>query len=281
MNRIKRFAVTIYIIFFHLSIQAQDMIVASYNLRYDNKADTVNAWSKRVPRISGLIRFHGFEIFGTQEGLHHQLEDLQAALDGFEYIGVGRDDGNLAGEFAAIFYKTDLFDLEEQGNFWLSLTPDQPSVGWDAALPRVCSWGKFREKQTGESFYLFNVHFDHRGEEARQQSTKLVLEKMEEIAGNIPVILTGDFNFSHQHPNYRLLQEAEGLNDAFHQVPYPYVPNGTFNGFSTENLDDRRIDHIFISPDFEVLKYGILTDTYYGKFPSDHFPVMTTLIFQP
>lgn len=262
------------LMFMLIDAQAQTMRVATYNIRYDNTNDTINAWSKRLPVMVNLIRFHDFGIFGTQEGLYHQLQGLSDGLPDYTYIGVGRDDGKQKGEFAAIFYNKDKYKLLKNGNFWLSPTPDKPSKGWDAALPRVCSWGQFTDKATGFNFYFFNTHFDHKGEVARRESAKLILSKIKEIAGTSPVILTGDFNFSQENENYGLLNGSGFLKDAYHLAAIRYAPRGSFNDFDTSRKSDDRIDHIFLTSDFKVIRYGILTDTYSdGKYPSDHFPV--------
>ena len=167
-------------IVFAISLQAQNMVVASYNIRYANKSDSVNGngWGQRYPIISQLIRFHNFDIFGTQEGKYHQLNDLKKSLPGYDYIGIGRDDGKQEGEFSAIFYKTNKFTLLKKGDFWMSTITDKPNKGWDAALPRICSWGEFKEKQTGFIFYFFNLHMDHIGVQARAESAKLILKKI-------------------------------------------------------------------------------------------------------
>lgn len=260
--------------------QTQTMRVATYNTRYDNKSDTVNAWNKRLPVIADLVQFHDFDIFGTQEVLHHQLEGMAKALPTYGYIGVGRDDGKQAGEYAAVFYKKDKYKLLKQGNFWLSETPEKPGKGWDADFPRVCTWGQFKDQNSGFEFFLFNVHFDHRGEKARQESVKLILKKVQEIAKKAPVILMGDFNFDQRDEKYKTMT-ASTLKDAYEITAMRYAPRGTFNGFEATRKSDGRIDHIWLSPDFKVSKYGILTDTYAnGLFPSDHFPVMAEVKYE-
>lgn len=255
--------------------------VATYNLRFDNVSDTVNAWGKRFPVIVDQIRFHDFDIFGSQEGLYHQLQDMTKALPDYDYIGVGRADGARGGEFEAIFYRKDKFTLLQQGNFWFSLTPDIPSIGWDADLPRLCTWGQFEERSSGFSFYFFNVHFDWLGKKARKESVHLVQQKIRHIAGDAPVILTGDFNFSEKEEDYALLSTSETLKDAFHLAEIRLAPRGTFNAFEIDKNSDDRIDHIWLTSDFKVQRYGILTETYGdGKFPSDHFPVVTDLQYE-
>ena len=138
------------------------------------------------------ILFHDFDIIGTQEGLHHQLNDLMDRLPNYDYIGVGRDDGKIEGEHSAIFYKTDMFELKDNGDFWLSEDTSQPNKGWDAVLPRICSWGKFQEKTSGLIFLSLYVHFDHVAPELRKESAKLILDKIKMIAGDFLHLLTGD-----------------------------------------------------------------------------------------
>ncbi|MBO3270211.1 endonuclease/exonuclease/phosphatase family protein [Hymenobacter defluvii] len=256
------------------TLSAQTLKLATYNIRYDNKNDTANAWSKRVPYLTKLVRFQDFDVFGTQEVLYNQLQDMAGQLPGYAHVGVGRDDGKQAGEFSTIFYKKDKFDLLQQGTFWLSPTSATPSKGWDAALPRICSWAHLRDKSTGFTFYFFNTHFDHVGKEARKESAKLILAKVKEMAGTTPAILTGDFNIDQRNESYTILSTSGTLKDAYQTAPLVYAPNGTFNGFDVTRKTDARIDHIFLSPAFTATRYGILTDTYGGgKLPSDHYPV--------
>lgn len=158
--------------------------MATFNLRMDTEKDGVNAWPNRKEMVKGLIRFHDFDIFGTQEGFKHMLDGI-AELDGYAYIGAGRDDGEDAGEHSAIFYKTSRFDLLDKGNFWFSETPDVPGKGWDATCcNRICSWGKFRDKESGKVFYFFNSHYDHQGKVARRESSKLLIARIKQIARN-------------------------------------------------------------------------------------------------
>ena len=256
------------------NVSAQTMRLATYNIRYDNKQDTANAWLKRVPYLTDLIKFQDFDLFGTQEVLYNQLQDMAAKLPGYAHIGVGRDDGKQAGEFSAIFYKKDKYTLLKQGTFWLAPTTTAPVKGWDAALPRICTWGQFQDKKTGFTFYMFNTHFDHVGVEARKESAKLVLAKVKQMAGTTPTILSGDLNVDQRNESYTLLNTSGMMKDAFTTAKVVYAPNGTFNGFDTKRKTDSRIDHIFLTSAFTPTRYGILTDTYGGgKTPSDHYPV--------
>jgi endonuclease/exonuclease/phosphatase family metal-dependent hydrolase len=251
--------------------------VASYNLRMDTQSDSLNAWSYRKDKVNALVRFHDIDIFGTQEGFLHQLQDI-CRMPEYAYIGAGRDDGKTAGEHSAIFYKTNRLEVLEKGDFWLSETPDVPGKGWDATCcNRICSWGKFKEKQSGKIFYFFSVHFDHQGVVARQESGKLMAVKLKEIAGDYPLICVGDFNSAPDTEQIQLLSSV--FNDAktVSKMP-PYGPEGTSNRRFGNPLG-RRIDYIFVSDGIDVLKYASLTDNDGMYYPSDHIPVMADIIF--
>jgi len=278
----------------------QKLIVATYNMRYSNQTDSANGngWGQRLPAITQLIQFHDFDIFGTQECRYNQLQDVTHSLPDYTYIGVGRDDGQQGGEFSAVFYKKEKFKLLANETFWLSPITDKPNKAWDAALPRICSWGKFQEVKTGFVFYFFNLHMDHIGVEARRESAKLVLQKIKEIAGNTPTILTGDFNVDQNNESYTLINTSGLLQDAYVLSPIKFATNGTFNSFSVHQKTESRIDHIFLTKAFTVKRYGILTDMYWSsnasadstqsgnvpkdvslpkftpRLPSDHYPVM-------
>jgi endonuclease/exonuclease/phosphatase family metal-dependent hydrolase len=259
---------------------AQEIIAGSFNLRYDNSRDSGNLWKDRAPVAAAMLRFHDFDIVGTQEGLYNQLQDLQNLLPDLAYYGIGRDDGKMKGEHSAIFYRKSTFVVLDSGSFWLSATPEKPGPGWDAQLNRICSWLKLKTKKGGKILYAFNVHYDHQGVEARKESSKLMLQKIGQIAGKNPVVFTGDFNGGHESEWYLSLKNSGVVRDAYLQAADPYVNNGTFNSFRINNPSNEIIDHIFVTSQFKVKKYGVLTDTYHGKFPSDHFPVLVKLAFK-
>lgn len=256
---------------------AQSIIIGSFNIRYDNPRDSGNLWKDRKAYVASLIRFHDFDVFGTQEGLKHQLDDIQQQLPQYERYGIGRDDGATKGEYSAIFYKKEKYQLINSGDFWLSETPDKPGFGWDARINRICSWVQLKDKTSGQSFFCFNVHFDHQGVVARKESSKLLLSKMQSISGKDPVILTGDFNGDHTTEWYQTLANSGIIKDSFREVQYPYVNNGSFQNFGRNFNTNDIIDHIFISSHFNTKRWGVLTDSYSGKFPSDHFPILTEL----
>ncbi len=275
---IKKSFLTIVAVFYMYFSEAQQLTIGTYNLRYDNLKDTGNLWVNRAPIVAALIRFHDFDIFGTQEGLKNQLDDISAALPQYNRYGLGRDDGKDKGEHSAIFYKKDEFNLLNKGDFWLSQTPDKPSLGWDATCcNRICSWVYLQHKKSKKKLYFFNAHYDHQGVQARKESSKLILQKIKEIAGNEPVIFTGDLNGDHKSEWYQAVANSGILKDTYKQVSNPYANNASFNAFGKQVDKTEIIDHIFISKNFKVQKWGVLTDTYHGKFPSDHFPVLVEL----
>jgi endonuclease/exonuclease/phosphatase family metal-dependent hydrolase len=275
--------------FLSANASAQKLNIATYNLRYENKSDSLNGngWGDRLPNITNLIRYHDFDIFGTQEVFYSQLTGMLAAMPEYNYIGVGRTDGDKSGECSPIFYKKDKFRLIKTGNFWLSQTDSIPGKGWDAALPRICTWGRFQIIENGKYFWFFNLHMDHVGKVARLEGTKLVLEKIKAMTIGEPVILTGDFNYDQKAEGYEIISNSGLLKDAYETAELRYAPNGTFNNFNPQYKSESRIDHIFTTKEIRVVKYGVLTDMYWSKadssiqmvrIPSDHYPVKAEVI---
>lgn len=255
----------------------QAFVYATYNIRTDTPADNVdNPWTARRELITDMVRKHQFEIFGIQEGKDSQVADLASRLSEFKHFGAGRDNG-LTGEHVEIFYNSSLFEALATGDFWLSPRPENPGPGWDASLNRICTWGRFRQTSTGAEFYVFNTHIDHLGAESQRQSTALLLAMIPKIAGNNPALLSGDFNFDQNGDNYRTLNTSAILRDCYTKAENPNAPNGTLNLFDINRVTKSRIDHIFVTPQFEVTQYDILTDQYNGKIPSDHYPVRVKL----
>ncbi|MFC5282519.1 endonuclease/exonuclease/phosphatase family protein [Pedobacter alpinus] len=261
-----------------LSVNAQNFTVGTFNLRLQNTSDVGNLWADRSNAVSDLIRFHDFDVLGTQEAFKNQLQDVLTALPDYVVYGKGRDDGKDAGEHSAILYKKDKFELLNQGDFWLSETPEQPSLGWDATCcKRICSWVLLKDKKTKKSFYVFNAHYDHQGVIARKESSKLILAKIKEIAGNKPAIFMGDLNGNHSSDPYKIIAESNLLTDSYTQVKYPYANNNSFQNFGKSVKGTAIIDHVFVSKHFITNKWGVLSDTYQGKYPSDHCPVLVKL----
>ncbi len=260
--------------------KAQELTAMSYNIRYDNPADGRDSWDQRKEFLIAQIAYHAPDVVGTQEGLLHQLRDMEVALEGYAFFGKGRDQGDEQGEHTAVFYNTGQLELLEEETFWLSETPEVPSKGWDAALNRVCTYGRFRHRPSGREFYLFNTHFDHVGKAARRESVSLILRQIARVnAAGLPVVLMGDLNLEPDSAPIRQL--ADSMDDAFDQSGQAaYGPPGTFNGFDCTQPVTRRIDYIFTGPgDFTVRSHAILSEFTGLGFPSDHFPVLARLEF--
>ena len=224
----------------------------TYNIRYDNPGDSLNSWDYRKDQLINLVSFYEPDFMGTQEALFHQLKDMDKGLENMRWIGVGRTDGKSKGEFSALFYNADKYELVDHSDstIWLSETPSKPSKSWDAALPRIVTWGTFRNKSTGSKLLVCNTHFDHIGDTARAESAKLIVETIHAISGKLPVVLTGDFNVEETSLPYKILTDSiSGLNDAFYESELPHVgPLFTYSGFSiSEGNDRRRIDYLFIN----------------------------------
>jgi endonuclease/exonuclease/phosphatase family metal-dependent hydrolase len=258
---------------------SQQLNIGTYNLRYDNADDSVNGngWRLRYPVMANIIKFNDLDIFGTQEGLQHMLVNLADSLPGYKWIGIGRDDGKEAGEHSAIFYKTAKFKILKQGNFWLSTDTEKPNKGWDAVLPRICTWAEFEEIKTGFKFYFFNLHMDHIGVTARRESAKLILSRIQQLDPNMPVILTGDFNVDQTSESYAVINNSGVLKDSFELSPIKLANSDSYNAYKIDNHGNSRIDHIFVTKQFNVKRYAILTNSFGGRIPSDHFPVVAVM----
>jgi endonuclease/exonuclease/phosphatase family metal-dependent hydrolase len=254
----------------------------SFNIRYDNPGDGDNAWSNRKEMVAATIRFHKIDIAGLQEALYHQVKDLEMLLPEYGWFGVGRDDGREAGEYSPVFYLKERFKILHQSTFWLSDTPGKPGKAWDAALPRIVTWGKIADTWLDRTFFFFNTHFDHMGETARIKSAELLLKKIDESIGDLPVILTGDFNCTEEDLPYNILTSGSGKIPALSDTRYfmqskPYGTTQTFNGFRSTILPERRIDFIFVGNTDRVLRCGTISDKWDGRFVSDHYAVLAEI----
>jgi endonuclease/exonuclease/phosphatase family metal-dependent hydrolase len=263
---------------------ASPLRVMSFNIRYDNPGDGVNAWPNRRDRVAGLVRFHGADVVGVQEAEAHMLRELDARLPGFSRVGVGREDGREGGEFSAILYRADRLEMLASGTFWLSPTPEVPgSKGWDAAIERIATWARFRDRATGCTFVHLNTHFDHIGERAREESARLVRRRLSSLAAGLPVVLTGDLNVPPTSAAYRAFTRdtiagaIAPLADAFETTRTPhYGPTATWTEFKAIE-PGQRIDYVLVSPGVAVQAHGILSDRWDDRFPSDHLPVLAVV----
>ena len=247
----------------------------TYNIRYNNPGDGVNAWPNRRDRLAALVRFQAPDVVGFQEALRGQIDDLAERLPGYEWVGVGRDDGADGGEFSPVFYRSDRVELLDHGTFWLSDAPDEVgSVGWDAALPRVATW--VRISVDDQEYVVVNTHFDHVGEQARRNSAELIVARAAALASGAPVIVLGDFNAAPDSISYATL--ADALSDAREVASDAYGPEETFFGFAVADTVGRRIDHVFVDARLSVSHVAVLTEHIRGRYLSDHLPVVADIL---
>lgn len=260
--------------------------VATFNIRFATEADGVNQWNNRKEKVVSTIRFHELAICGMQEALIGQINDVLKGLPTYAYVGVGRDDGKEKGEFSPIIFDKARFELLKTATFWLNEHPESVGFGWDAHFNRVVTWAYFKDKLTKKKFYVFNTHFDHQGEIARRESAKLLLNKIQEIAGkNTPYIVMGDFNAKPQDEPIKILTNNNQpffLKNSIELSEMPHFgPTGTFNGFAAKERDDDPIDYIFANDTFFAIKaHATLAGTWQGLFASDHFAVMATFYWK-
>lgn len=303
----KKLLLTICLVLSGIGALAQPLYVGEFNIRNANKKDAAagNGWERRCPVVCDIIRVESFDIFGSQEVLHSQLEDMLKALPQYAYVGAGRNDGKTKGEYAPIFYRTDRIKCLSDGMFWLSQTPEVVgSLGWDAKYTRICTWGRFKDMKTGKKFWMFNLHMDHRGVEARKQSCYLVIERIKQMCGKEPYILLGDFNVDQKNEIYTVLSGSGILKDTYDDAQVRFAETGSMNFFKPDYWTDCRIDHVFVSPKVKTLDYSVLTYCYWvpvemtdqikadleaGKegvvqhekrLPSDHYPVGVHMILK-
>jgi endonuclease/exonuclease/phosphatase family metal-dependent hydrolase len=262
------------------TINAQTTKVMSYNIRYDNPNDGENSWVNRKELLCSQLAFYEPDVFGIQEALPNQVQDISNALPKYTFVGIARD-GIGKGESSNIFFKKDKFKLLEQNTFWLSETPEIISKGWDAALNRICTYALLKENKTKQIFWIFNTHLDHQGEIARTKGIALILYKIKMLnTQNYPVIFMGDFNSEPTEERIinlkKLMIDSQEISEE-----NPFGPTGTFNGFKHIEAVTKRIDYIFLSKEsnFKVYKYAVLSDSKDLKYPSDHLPVYVEIRF--
>lgn len=259
-----------------------DLKVMSFNIRYDNPGDKENNWQFRRDRAATAIRFYSPDILGTQEVLDNQLNDLDQRI-GSEYahLGVGREDGVKAGEYSALWYRRDRFDVVNSGNFWLSETPEKAgSKGWDGACERIATWAVLADRDSGKELFVLNTHLDHVGTVARHDGAALILERADSLAAGRPVIITGDFNSEPDSDVIRQLTDTDNpkhITDSRSAAPLRYGPAWTFHDFGRLGYNDRElIDYVFVKG-LDVRSHGVMAETENGEFLSDHAPVLVNL----
>ncbi len=270
-----RFLLTIAALAAAVPAMARDLTVMSLNIRLPSDGDGANRWELRRDLTTATIRRANPDVIGTQELFKRQGDDLVARLPHYRWIGVGRSGAERADdEHVGVFYRTDRLQVERWSNFWLSDTPEVPgSITWGHPLPRMVTWAIFRERD-GKRFALFNTHLPYREEDeaAREKGAALLAARIPAIAGDLPVVLTGDFNTVPDSPTHRRL--AQDMADAWTATAKRSGPEATFHGFTGK--PDRRIDWIF-TKGFTPLSVTVI-DTRRGEvFPSDHYPVVAVL----
>jgi endonuclease/exonuclease/phosphatase family metal-dependent hydrolase len=256
--------------------------VATFNIRYGAANDGEDRWEKRKDLLLRTIAKMDADVIGMQEVVDFQFDELQKAMPEYEFVGVGRNDGKRAGEFVPVCFKSKKFEKVTEGHFWLSEEPDTPgSKGWDAALPRVTTWVRLRDRATMKTILFVSTHFDHKGPKAREESAKLLRARVESLAGSRPAIVVGDFNATEDGRAYANLLGKEGdpwrLTDSFRSAhPKRERGEGTFHGFTGDRQRDR-IDWIVHTSHFKTISSEIVYDSESGHYPSDHFPVTAVL----
>ncbi len=262
-----------------------ELTIMSFNVRFDNPNDGINAWPNRIPLVEEYMKEEMPDIVGMQENLHHQNEDLLRIMPGYAYVGTGRDDGDKDGEFSPIFYRTDVFELLDHSQFWLSETPEVPgSIGWAAVLPRVVAWAKLIHRESGKELFVFNTHFSHVSDEARRRSMQFLSDQIEAIAGENRVIVTGDFNITKGSELYYEMLERFALQNNLQNAELLATQTfnsdaGTFNAFH-HDIEPRVIDFIFVDDHFTVETYSIDIVKDGDIFISDHWPVKVEVIME-
>jgi endonuclease/exonuclease/phosphatase family metal-dependent hydrolase len=252
--------------------------VESFNLRYDNPDDGINAWPSRQQIVLKHFLQTQPDVVGMQEVLAHQLDWLDENLPDYRFIGVGRDDGKRGGEFVPLLYNTRTLNKLDSGYFWLSDTPTVAgSVGWLAKLPRVVTWAKF--SQNDKIFFVFNAHFSHVSDLARQKSAEFLIKYMPTIAGDKPIVLLGDLNTLNSDPAYATIMADNVLQFKDAGVALGHTPDATFNGFGQS--ENQRIDYIFISKGLNSSQYTTHQIREAERYISDHYPISTQIVFTP
>ncbi len=273
-----RFCLTIifFIGFSNPTFSQKSIKFITYNIRYDNPNDGKDIWDNRKEGLGSFLAEEDADFIGMQEVLQNQLEFIKEFLTDHKHLGVGRDDGASKGEYSPILYNSERWELLENKNKWLSSTPDEVSRGWDAACNRVVTFGLFKNKESGDTIAVFNTHFDHKGQVARENSAKLLVGWIDEFAQVKTKILMGDFNLIPEDPLYDILTSKlmDSRNIANHKYE-DYI--GTSNGFQIKGPFENRIDYIFVAEGVEVLSYENAALMINGRHMSDHFPLIVQL----
>ncbi|MFZ1518241.1 MAG: endonuclease/exonuclease/phosphatase family protein [Ignavibacteriaceae bacterium] len=257
--------------------QTENIKAMSYNIRcgYCEDSSSVNNWSNRKYLVAYLIKNHNPDLIGLQEAEMFQVNELIEMLDEYSWYGLSREDGKERGESTAILYKKKRFEVLSKQTLWLSETPELVSKGWDAALNRTVTIIKFMDKQSQQEFYYANTHFDHIGEKARTESSRLIVNLLSKYSNEFPIIFSGDLNYTSNSTGYKILSSK--LFDSKLISEKESGGNITFNGFGNDIKPDNKIDFIFVNDKVKVLNHIVDTTTFNGLYPSDHYPVISEI----
>lgn len=251
-----------------------ELKVMSYNIRLGSANDGTNSWAMRYAATGEMLEDQKPDVFGVQEALDYQVRYIEE-MCGYEYVGVGRENGKSEGEHMAIFWNKKTVSMLKWGTFWLSETPEKPSMGWDAACRRTATWALMKDKKTGKKFYFINTHLDHKGAEAQKNGLKLIVDRLSEInPDGYPMVLTGDFNIT---PDNKALTELDAKMQSARKIAEKTDSLDTYNGWGRGS---GVIDYIYVSGFSSCPEFQTVVKRYNDrKFVSDHYPVVARLIF--
>lgn len=257
--------------------QSDELKVMSYNVRVGSAEDGTNSWMYRCSATLKMIEDQRPDVFGVQEALIDQVTLINDFTTDYDYVGVGRDNGKKEGEIMAIFWNKKKIKLLKSGTFWLSETPDEPSIGWDAACNRTATWAIMRCKETGREFLFVNTHLDHQGTQAQKNGLSLIADRIEELnPKNLPVVLVGDFNV---RPGNIALKVLDSKFESTRKVAVKTDSHRTYNGWGKVK-DAAIIDYIYMSGFTSCEEYQTVIGKYDDrKYISDHYPISARLIF--
>ena len=268
----------LFIYFLLTSLVSEEIKVISYNIRYNNPNDGKDIWENRRNTIVDFVNKESPDFLGLQEVNHSQLLFLNSKLSNYSFVGVGRDDGKTKGEYSPVYYNKYLFELIKSDTFWLSSTPSKISIGWDASMERICTYGLFKSKANDKVIWVFNTHFDHIGDKAREQSADLIISMINKLTKpEENIIITGDFNLSdNSKPIVNLQSNFNDTNKFLKKTDKTY---GTFNNFKLNFISKNRIDYVF-EKNFKLIESRhVFVKTPEGRWASDHNPIIAKLKF--
>lgn len=255
----------------------QALCMMTFNLRYASD-EKPNAWPERRPVMKELLERERPDVIGTQEGLYAQLKDMAADLPAYAWIGEGREGGS-QGEFMAVFYRKERLEPLEFHHFWLSDTPEViASSTWGNACVRMVTWVRFEDRATKKRFCFFDTHFDHKSEDSRRKSARLVLQRVNDMNTKIPVLLVGDFNSpAGDSEAYSTLVNENAFTDTWTSAEKRGEAFATWHDYKPPQKNGQRIDWILSRGAVETLETTIVTWSKDGQLASDHFPVVARL----